>query len=39
VNPLAIATPEPSLSVFLGVSLAGLAFFRRRNTARSLRYR
>jgi hypothetical protein len=33
LNPLApIATPEPSLSVFLGVSLAGLAFFRRLRT-------
>jgi hypothetical protein len=30
VNPLALATPEPSLSVFLGVFLAGLAFFRYR---------
>jgi hypothetical protein len=30
VNPPApIATPEPSLSAFLGVSLLGLAFFRR----------
>ena len=30
VNPLApIATPEPSLSAFLGASLVGLAFFRR----------
>jgi hypothetical protein len=31
VNPLATPTPEPSLSVLVGVSLAGLAFFRRRS--------